>query len=1771
MFYRAESFNGDMGQWNVANVETMSSMFAYAHSFDGDLTDWDVGNVTNMGNMFGGARSFNGDLSGWDVSNVKTMDWMFKNATAFDQDLGAWDVSGVTAMEYMLDASGLSTANYDATLNGWAALGTLQRNVELGAADLTYCDSGSARGLLEDDYEWNIVGDAQACVPAHYILTVDEQSPTAGGDVVVTARLASVGGTPIAEAGRTVQWTATGGGSFGSTSAATDAAGVATVTFTTATAAGTEHIVTATDDGDPAIVGDSPVMTTQTGAAAQYLVTVSDTAPVSGTDVTVTAQLADVHGNPVAQAGRTVHWTASGGGSFDSGSTVTDAAGIATVTFTTATGVDTEHIVTVTDDNDSAIAGQSLRITTQVGAASQYIVMVSDATPFAAADVTVRAQRADVHGNPIAESGHAVHWTSTNGGDFSAASTATDGDGMAWVTFTTAATPGIEHVITATDADVRAITGYSPTIILESPIDLGLDGTFLAGTNLTRMADGEMAASIAVQLKDQNGDNFPQSGIQVRFATTLGQFSSTDIVLTDEDGLAQVMLTSLDAGEATVTAEVKEWGANDWHPVVNGSPVKVTFLMPDDALAITQSVNPTYAGIGEPITVMFTVHNGSREVRSDIVITDHLPEGFHLDPASFGQGIVLSDKTAVATVASAAQANSGTSIQLMNAPPIGVFDEEARAITWIVGSLSSGESISFSFTGTVKGLPEGTRIQNFIVAGTASSVSYSHSVAHVYIGDWPSMHVTKAVDMDSATIGDVVRYVVALENETHVSKPVASSDTYVVDRLPVGFVYVEGSTLLDGKAATDPTVNGRTLVWHVGDVTPGMKRRVEYAAAVSLAATDTDGVNTVRVGGLSEAGLPYVTEPAEARVVVKPGMFGADGMIVGSVFIDYNGNGMRDFGEPGAAGARLVTDEGVEIVADEHGLFSLKGLYPGVHALGLVAVDIPGGADYGSTPSPNLEVVGTATQLVRVPVSGLATIDFAVPADPGNGDGEILSHRDAAQEPNNITVGLIDVLVPIEAGAETGRKTETEIAFFTKRELDSGTRVTVRYSTRPSLGDGDRAFPDWIQTGDSSRTRDLAPSPTRGYLYVEGKNSALLYGDYVAPMVHNRFVPQIGKMTGWLATAGTDSWGITAFTTDEQTAERYDEIPLEGVSGPYRLEHAPLIPGSETVWLLRVRTDDRDEIEANRARLKPEVDFVLDPRTGNLWLSNSFPRFNADGTRNIIAVHYRAVGGGAAGDRTGFRVNVGADSRHPVGFTWTSGTVGDAQASTVGLDGQVPVGETALLTYELGAQSDSIQSGRAVRLEWETNSPGRFNFKGSAQHVVGTMRTMRAGNPLAEGLTVEGGVSYRLSAQSTLTYVRGFRRIAPASDRDTDTLRLSTRQSNLHHFAEWRSQRHHSPKLTSSEVLRFGTEWTISDRQSIAASGQVTLRGDSASLQKPVVIPATTEYRLQLADWTALEIGYRAAGVDSSPTPQWTVSLGTNRRDRPNVYGSYRFSHAEGPADGLRNSVLIGLGHAWEPTRDLRISVSAEHALTNQIDGNLQTTTLSWSAGYSGFVGHELLMKHEMVAGEQAPRHAVTLSAQGVVTPDWDYALRGRWHEPVNLTPRETITHEYGGSISYRDRDIGRNTVLAQVVGRVYGRLNPMGVEDTRRVTVLGVDWAHRFANDVRLTSKIGMRQLSKESTPGGGQKQSFWTQAVLYQLSAHLPLGDRWAVELFGRHIVGLPDVAVSGGAVEVLYEVLDNVEIGLGFSNVGMSDPDLWRIAPWTEGLYVRIRSRF
>ncbi|WP_211344249.1 BspA family leucine-rich repeat surface protein [Flavivirga rizhaonensis] len=164
MFRRATSFNQPLNNWDVSNVVDMNLMFL-SSAFNQPIGNWDVSSVTNMGGMFFNNTVFNQPIGSWDVSSVIDMNSMFNNATTFNQSLGAWNIGNLTSGVGFLDNSGLSLANWDATLTGWDAQGFGNPNVTIGANGLQYCSAQTQRDAMQTAGIFTFVGDVLGCTP----------------------------------------------------------------------------------------------------------------------------------------------------------------------------------------------------------------------------------------------------------------------------------------------------------------------------------------------------------------------------------------------------------------------------------------------------------------------------------------------------------------------------------------------------------------------------------------------------------------------------------------------------------------------------------------------------------------------------------------------------------------------------------------------------------------------------------------------------------------------------------------------------------------------------------------------------------------------------------------------------------------------------------------------------------------------------------------------------------------------------------------------------------------------------------------------------------------------------------------------------------------------------------------------------------------------------------------------------------------------------------------------------------------------------------------------------------------------------------------------------------------------------------------------------------------------------------------------------------------------------------------------------------------------
>jgi surface protein len=153
---------GDITGWNTSCITNMFGMFE-STNFNQAIGSWDTSAVTNMAQIFNGDTVFNQDISGWNTSSATNMNNMFASST-FNQDISGWDVSQVTDMTGMFNNAGLSTANYDALLNGWASQPVQYGTPFTGGSSVYSSAGGLAHYILTGTYGWSISDGGSNCV-----------------------------------------------------------------------------------------------------------------------------------------------------------------------------------------------------------------------------------------------------------------------------------------------------------------------------------------------------------------------------------------------------------------------------------------------------------------------------------------------------------------------------------------------------------------------------------------------------------------------------------------------------------------------------------------------------------------------------------------------------------------------------------------------------------------------------------------------------------------------------------------------------------------------------------------------------------------------------------------------------------------------------------------------------------------------------------------------------------------------------------------------------------------------------------------------------------------------------------------------------------------------------------------------------------------------------------------------------------------------------------------------------------------------------------------------------------------------------------------------------------------------------------------------------------------------------------------------------------------------------------------------------------------------
>jgi hypothetical protein len=428
--------------------------------------------------------------------------------------------------------------------------------------------------------------------------------------------------------------------------------------------------------------------------------------------------------------------------------------------------------------------------------------------------------------------------------------------------------------------------------------------------------------------------------------------------------------------------------------------------------------------------------------------------------------------------------------------------------------------------------------------------------------------------------------------------------------------------------------------------------------------------------------------------------------------------------------------------------------------------------------------------------------------------------------------------------------THGRMAAFYKGPAFPGTLLTAAYDSDQRLNrttdtnrlfDLDPLLETYPVMGDSSLRFQETLSNSRAYLKLEKERSYLLYGDFLPDMDTSKLAGYSRKLTGAnlnLENEAGDRLGLAIARPDNAFAREL--ISGAGISGLYRLQHSPILPGSETV---SVEIHDRRNPEVVLARqiLLRGIDYDLDPLSGTLLFKRPIDAFAGsefDLVEIVVIYEFQTVGFES--------------------LSWT----GRGQKAFAH-------GATRVGFSTLGEDQDGGSDFRlfAADLTQKLPGAGRLDFEIAASDGV----PLNLGNSTA-GLGSSGsGLAARLEVNQRIEAIRGGLRLS-LSDVDEDfvnpygsTVTPGSRRITL------------ATDSSLAERVRFGlglqdeaNETTTVDNTRTTASVKL-----SGTINEQLSLTGGLDHRDfqdEVSDERSLS-NLLSAGVTYAPAPKWKLAV----------------------------------------------------------------------------------------------------------------------------------------------------------------------------------------------------------------------------------------------------------------------------------------------------------
>ncbi len=747
-------------------------------------------------------------------------------------------------------------------------------------------------------------------------------------------------------------------------------------------------------------------------------------------------------------------------------------------------------------------------------------------------------------------------------------------------------------------------------------------------------------------------------------------------------------------------------------------------------------------------------------------------------------------------------------------------------------------------------------------------------------------------------------------------------------------------------------------------------------------------------------------------------------------------------------------------------------------------------------------------------------------------------------------------------------------SFYMKGRVRDDVLVTVGYdSDKPS---DTRLFRD-IQPddfypvyGDASVKGYDAQSTGKLYARLDRAGAWLLYGD---------FTPVTGGGARSLVTYNRSLTGVQehwedrrlrldAFASRERAAGRVEELPGEGISGPYRLASHPVRENSEQVDRI-VRDRNQPAVILSSERLQRFSDYELDPWTGELLFRQPVPMTDPDLNPVSIRVSYELDSGGDPAWVAGAEAHLAVAPRLTLGGTY--------------VDDHDPT-----RPFELRGLSLTSRLGPRTRFETEfaeTHTPGTGDGLGGRFELSHESPTSKA--------LVYGAVTDSTFANRTTGYAPG---------RIEGGLRWHTRLAKgtlLRSEGQWTGDIGGAQRLGA---LLFGLERSVNDALRAEFGGRVAHDWGRAATEPGLTsvrgkLTAQVPHRPELSGTFEVEqdivrSSRRLISVGGeyrfSPTGRLylrhelisslTGPIAMNTGDRKlstvlgvdsevlrdaHVFSEYRMRDA---LAGREAEAAVGLRHAWSPDGTYRVATSFERV--NPLSRAEEGPTTAITGAIESLLDTDVKAsaRMEVRSARGGERYLWGMAAAWRVDSTWTALGRSTMDVNSDGVDGTRVRELLQIGMAYRRPESAAWTGLARYELRMErGGTMVLSPTGRRFAHVVSAHATGPMFEVVDGTFGVALKHVSERDGLLTTGSDAAWLHGRL----SH-DLGERWDIGVeSSTRLAGGGHLDAFG--IELGRDLGHGVWLSGGWNHSGYDDPDLPDEA-WTRaGPYLRIRARF